>query len=89
MAEKVVYDDKVFELFVSEKEINAIVKKIARAINEYYKDISEEIVFISILDGSFVFMADLVRHVDQDIEIQFVKLKSMKTHHFILINALK
>lgn len=68
--------NKTFELFIDQERINTAVKKIASEIDAYYKNKPEPIVLISILDGSFIFMADLVRYIQKDLEIEFVKLKS-------------
>jgi len=76
MAVEVKYDDKLFELFISKEEIEEIVVRIAKEVDAHYSDIADEIMLISILDGSFVFMADLVRQIEHQVEIQFVKLKS-------------
>lgn len=69
-------EGKDFQQFISKDEINKITNTLAQEINEYYKDLKEDLILISILDGSFVFMADLVRSITLDIEIEFVKLKS-------------
>ncbi len=76
MINEVTYGDKTFEVFISQEEIQVILNRLAGEINDAYADISEPIVLISILDGSFIFMADLVRKLSVPIEIQFVKLKS-------------
>lgn len=70
------YEGKAFEKFISSQEIKSITNRLAHDINTYYKDFKEDLVFISILDGAFIFMADLVRLITLDIEIEFVKLKS-------------
>ena len=70
------YDDKTFEIYLSQDDIQTILNRLAEEINDAYKNVSEPIVLISILDGSFIFMADLVRKLTVPIEIQFVKLKS-------------
>lgn len=70
------YDNKTFEIFISKESIEAIIDRLAQEINEAYYDVKEPLVLISILDGSFIFMADLVRKITVPIQIQFVKLKS-------------
>jgi len=74
--EQVSYQGKTFVSFITKDEIQTIIKRLAREIEASYADIKEPIILISILDGSFVFMADLVREINRDIEIEFVKLKS-------------
>ena len=60
--------------YISKKEISAKVKKLAKKISSDYK--GRVPIFIGILNGSFIFISDLVRHVDVDVEIDFLKLSS-------------
>ena len=66
--------DKIFELFISENEINDIVNTIANDIN---KSGLKDPLFIAVLNGSFLFAADIMRKVDMpNSEISFIKLSS-------------
>jgi len=62
------------EILVSEEEINERVKKIAEQINECYA--GEEVVFISILKGSFMFTSDLMKHITIDCNIDFMQVST-------------
>ncbi len=74
---EVTYFGKDFELFISESEIKEIVKVLAEKINNDYSGIEgSEICIVSILSGSFVFVADLVRRLRFDHKVDFVKLRS-------------
>ncbi len=66
--------DKSFSLFISEKEILREVKRIAKQINKDFQD--KEPVFLAVLNGSFIFAADLLKEVNLPCEISFVKLAS-------------
>ncbi|MBA2330755.1 MAG: hypoxanthine phosphoribosyltransferase [Flavisolibacter sp.] len=68
--------DKHFEIYLSEAEIQQKVKEIADKINNDYQDLNP--LFISILNGSFMFAADLFKHLTIDSEICFIKLASYK-----------
>jgi len=68
--------DKVFETFLSEESIQHKIKEIAAAINTDYK--GKKPLFIAILNGVFMFAADLFKHLDIDTEICFIKLVSYK-----------
>jgi hypoxanthine phosphoribosyltransferase len=74
--EIVTYFDKVFSLFISKDEINEILNKLALEVNETYQNVNEDVILVSILDGSFIFMADLVRKLDFEFDIEFVKIRS-------------
>ena len=66
--------DKNFEIFINEKEINDIISNISNRINE--SGIVNPL-FIAILNGSFLFAADLMRKINiPDAEISFLKLSS-------------
>ena len=66
--------DLDFEPFLSEDEIQQQLKKLAGAIDRDYA--GKDPVFIAILNGAFMFMADLARHVTIPSEVTFVKVKS-------------
>ena len=62
------------KLLISESEIKKRVKVLANKINEDYK--GKNPIFIGILNGCYVFMADLLREIELDVEIDFVKIRS-------------
>ena len=66
--------NKKFEVFISETEISAIVHSIAKNINESR---IKDPLFIAVLNGSFLFAADVMRKITiPNAEISFVKLSS-------------
>ncbi len=68
--------DKKFGPFLSAEEIQSGIKKIADAINKDYA--GRRPMFIAILNGSFMFAADLFKYLSIDAEICFIKLASYK-----------
>ena len=66
--------DKDFKLFISEKQIQEAVEGMARRMNKELK--GQKIFLIGILNGCFMFAADLVKHLDLDCTITFLKLAS-------------
>lgn len=68
--------DKTFEVYLTEESIQQKVKEIAGFINEDYRD--KKPLFIAILNGSFMFAADLFKHLHIEAEISFIKLASYK-----------
>ncbi|MEO6916681.1 MAG: hypoxanthine phosphoribosyltransferase [Chitinophagaceae bacterium] len=68
--------DKVFEPYLSDKLISSAIEGIATRINEDYQD--KKPLFISILNGSFMFASDLFKRLSIDAEICFIKLASYK-----------
>ena len=60
--------------FISSKDIDKRVKNIAKKINKDYA--GKVPIFIGVLNGSFIFISDLVRQIKLDVEIDFLKLSS-------------
>jgi hypoxanthine phosphoribosyltransferase len=65
---------KEFELFLTDDKIQAEVQNIADRINAELN--SEDVVFLGILNGAFMFASDLVRKINFDVQVTFVKLAS-------------
>ena len=61
-------------LLLSESKIKKRVKELADTISDDYKDKSP--IFIGILNGCYVFMADLLRELSIGVEVDFVKIRS-------------
>lgn len=59
---------------ISEARIRRRIKRLARRINDEYK--GRVPVFIGVLNGSFIFFADLIREITVDCEVDFMKLSS-------------
>jgi len=68
--------DKQFQTYLSEKEIQERIKDLAQKITADYQD--KRPLFIAILNGSFMFAADLFKYLAIDAEISFIKLASYK-----------
>jgi len=56
------------------QEIEAAVKHLAGEISQDYHD--KHPLLIGVLKGSFMFMADLIRHLDFPLEVEFITLSS-------------
>lgn len=66
--------DKSFEVSIPNEEIQQKVKALAEKMNKDYA--GKNPVFVCILNGAFVFMADLVRYLDFQPDIVFAKYSS-------------
>jgi len=66
--------DKTFEIMMTEEHILGEIDKVAQRINEDLKD--KNPIFLAILNGSFMFAADLMKRVTIPCEVSFVKLAS-------------
>jgi len=66
--------DLEFELYLNRSEILQKVRNISESINRDYKD--KDPLFLAILNGSFIFAADLFREINVPSQISFIKLSS-------------
>ena len=71
---KVVVKDKTFKVCISQEKIRERVKAIAADIS--CDMAGKKPLLIAVLNGSFVFAADLMRELDFPCEISFVRLSS-------------
>jgi hypoxanthine phosphoribosyltransferase len=68
--------DKQFQPYISTKELQLRIQELAAQIS---KDLEgEKPLFIAILNGSFMFAADIFKHLTIEAEISFIKLVSYK-----------
>ena len=72
--DNIMVGDEKFIPYLAEDEIQERIKELAEQISEDYK--GKVPVFIGVLNGSFLFMSDLIRYMDIDCEIDFFKLSS-------------
>ena len=64
------------ELYISKKDISKRIKEISVQISNRYD--KKKPIFIGILNGSFIFFADLIRSLKIDCEVDFLKISSYK-----------
>lgn len=70
----IVIGDDVFEVYISAEQLQAKIKEVAEVINKDYKDTVP--VFICTLNGAFMFMSDLMKNINIECEVDFLKLSS-------------
>ena len=68
--------DKKFRPFLTAAQIDEQVSRLASSINKDYE--GKRPLFIGILNGSFMFAADLFKYIKIEAEISFIKLASYK-----------
>lgn len=68
--------DKLFKPYLTQQDIAAAVRRIAAEIERDHA--GKDPLFIAILNGSFMFAADLFRNLRMPAEICFIKLASYK-----------
>ena len=66
--------EAIERVLISEEELEAAVARIGRQISEDYR--GKDPIFVGVLKGCFIFMADLMRHVDVDCSMDFMAVSS-------------
>lgn len=64
----------MIEEYISQKQIAAAIDEMAAKINADYKD--QELILVCILNGSFIFCADLMRKLTGNVQVEFMKASS-------------
>ncbi len=62
------------EILFNEEQIQKRVKEIAAQLDEHFK--GEQITFLCILKGSFMFFSDLLKYIKADVRIDFMQVSS-------------
>lgn len=66
--------DRDFELFIPNSRIKAVISAMAENMNRDLAD--KDVIFMGILNGAFMFAAELIRHMAPSCQITFLKLAS-------------
>ena len=66
----------VASILVSEEKINEITDRLAKQIDEDYKNSEKRLILLCILKGSLVFMGDLMKKITLPVEIDCMKVSS-------------
>lgn len=74
MGKKVTVLDKDFEVFIESEKIHEAVKNLATRMNADLE--GKDVIFLGILNGSFMFASDLYKLIDVPSQISFLKLAS-------------
>lgn len=75
MEDVVKLHDKRFRVMIPAAKIDEAVTAVAERINNDYKD-KQTPLFVGVLNGSFMFMSDLIKKIEFNSELSFVKLAS-------------
>ncbi|HEX6983260.1 MAG TPA: hypoxanthine phosphoribosyltransferase [Balneolaceae bacterium] len=65
---------ETFKVYLSQEEIEERVAELGRELTDQYRD--KHPIFIGVLNGAYIFLSDLMRHVDIPCEVDFLKLSS-------------
>jgi len=62
------------QILIKKEKIQDKIKEISAQIQKDYKD--EKLLILGILNGAFIFMADLIRELNLDLTLEFIKVSS-------------
>ena len=68
--------DDVQEILYTEEQLKARIRELGAQITKDYAGVKEPILLVSVLRGSYIFMADLSRAIDLPVEIDFMVVSS-------------
>lgn len=72
--ETVIIEDKTFKIMIDAETIQQRILELGEQLNRQYE--GKKPVLLGILNGCFLFMADLVKQIDVASEIAFIKVSS-------------
>ena len=64
------------KILVTEEELKEIVARVGAEINRDYCGEDKKLVVVCVLKGSMMFTADLVKHLNMPLEMEFVRVSS-------------
>jgi hypoxanthine phosphoribosyltransferase len=70
----IVIEDKEFQLFLSSEKIQQQIEVMANQMNNDLK--THNVIFIGVLNGAFMFAADLLKRIHLNVQISFMKVSS-------------
>lgn len=70
------YENDIAKVLVSEEEIAGAVKRIAREMENDFKNSDKKVLLMCTLKGAVVFMADIMKEFNLPAEIDFIKVSS-------------
>ena len=76
MKQRVTLHGRDFEVMIPAEKIDEAVARVAERLNNDYASCEKAPIFVCVLSGAYMFLADLVRKTTFDNEITFVKISS-------------
>ena len=70
-------NEGIDRVFITETEVQETVARLGREISDYYRGQENlNLMVVGLLRGSFVFMADLIRHIELPLTVDFMTVSS-------------
>ncbi len=68
-----------YSVLISESQIKKRLRELGEQIAKDFKGTNP--ILIGVLNGGFIFLADLIRHINIDLEIDFIRISSYGNQH--------
>lgn len=65
---------EIFKIYLTQQKIEERVAELGRELTDQYRD--KHPIFIGVLNGAYIFLSDLMRHITIPCEVDFLKLSS-------------
>ncbi|MEM7373588.1 MAG: hypoxanthine phosphoribosyltransferase [Bacteroidota bacterium] len=69
--------DKSFYLYITENQIQSRLATVSQEINQHYE--GKELLLVVVLKGAFMVAADLIRHLNMNPEVSFIRVSSYQS----------
>ena len=74
--QRVTLKDKTFRTFISHEKIMAAIDTVAEKINSDFKDVEDVPILLCVLNGSIMFMSELMKRLEFNCQVVSIKLTS-------------
>lgn len=72
---------KIGRTIVTTDEIQQMVKRVAAEINQTYGTDFDQVLFVGVMKGAYLWMADLLRALNADVQMDYVRVASYEDDH--------
>lgn len=67
--------EDIKEILITEEEIKSKLKELGEKITKDYRD-KKDVLLVGVLKGAVLFIADLIRHIDLPVQVDFMAVSS-------------
>lgn len=72
---------KIGRTVVTTQEIKQMVQRVADEINQTYEAEYDQVLFVGVMKGAYLWMADLLRALNADVQMDYVRVASYEDDH--------
>lgn len=72
---------KIGRTIVTTDEIKQMVERVASEIDQVYGNEFDQVLFVGVMKGAYLWMADLLRAINADVQMDYVRVASYEEDH--------